>query len=366
MPYPYYTGPVTPVGVQPPTSNTRWDELMSNITSLLPDGTGSVLIDGGGAQSGIVADRLAATLNANNRPCLRPAGTGLEQHTAIEQATALEQHTADDRESRIPVATITMAAGAGWCRAKPWDVVIWLRTPPVSQRLRSDGEAGADIVIDLHDPAWPVIRSVAAPLANRGPWYITETRAFFSPRAATWDTKFGDDLPAYASAIAEAGVPADGVVVDVGCGTGRALPALRRAVGPHGAVLAIDLTPEMLHQAHAQGRADSATLILADARRLPLATASVDAVFAAGLIMHLPDTAAGLGQLARITRADGLLIVFHPAGRAAPAPRHGRTIQPDDPLSQPTLRRSAQAAGWRLALYDDAEHRFLAIATRLS
>jgi hypothetical protein len=134
-------------------------------------------------------------------------------------------------------------------------VVIWLRTPPAAcapHGFHGNGEAGADIVVDLHDPAWPVIRHVGASLATHGRWYITETRAFFGPRAATWDTTFGRDLPAYAAAIAEANVPEGGHVIDVGCGTGQALPALRQAVGPQGTVVALDLTPEMLVQARAR------------------------------------------------------------------------------------------------------------------
>jgi hypothetical protein len=81
-------------------------------------------------------------------------------------------------------------------------VVIWLRTSPgIGGAAAADREARADIDIDLHDPSWPVIRRVAARLADRGPWYTTETRAFFACRAATWDIKFGDDRPAYAAAI---------------------------------------------------------------------------------------------------------------------------------------------------------------------
>jgi len=209
-----------------------------------------------------------------------------------------------------------------------------------------------------------VIRRVAAPLAGRGPWYLTETRAFFACRAATWDTKFGDDLPAYTAAITQAGISGNGVVIDVGCGTGRALAALRQAVGPHGKVIAIDVTPEMLCQARSRASAADAALVLADARHLPLADACADAIFAAGLIMHLPDPDAGLRQLARITRPGGLLILFHPSGRAALAARHGRTLPPSEPLDAAPLERSTQNAGWQLTTYDDAPHRFLAIAAR--
>jgi ubiquinone/menaquinone biosynthesis C-methylase UbiE len=195
--------------------------------------------------------------------------------------------------------------------------------------------------------------------------YIQRTREFFGIRAATWDAKFGHDMPAYAAAIAQAGIRRGGIAADVGCGTGRALPALRDAVGPDGVVIGLELTPEMLAQATAAGRASLADLlILADARRQPFASASVDATFAAGLVNHLPDKASGLAELARITRPGGLLILFHPVGRAALAARHDRTISPDEILSPGPLRRETAATGWDLTTYDDAADRFLAIAVR--
>jgi ubiquinone/menaquinone biosynthesis C-methylase UbiE len=195
--------------------------------------------------------------------------------------------------------------------------------------------------------------------------YIQRTREFFGVRAATWDSKFGHDMPAYAAAIAQAGIRRGGVATDVGCGTGRALPALRDAVGPDGVVIGLELTPQMLAEASARGWASSADLlILADARKLPFASASVDAIFAAGLVNHLPDKASGLAELARVTRPGGLLILFHPVGRVALAARHGRTISPDEILSPGPLRRETAAMGWDLTLYDDAVDRFLAIAAR--
>ncbi len=194
--------------------------------------------------------------------------------------------------------------------------------------------------------------------------YLTRTRAFFAARAASWDTKFGDDLPAYTAAIAQAGIPRGGTVVDVGCGTGRALPALRKAVGPRGTVVAIDITPEMLREAGCTGRAADAVLLIADARRLPLADTSADALFAAGLVNHLPDTEAGLRELARVTRPGGLLVLFHPSGRAALAARHGCTLSPDEPLAAMPLRRLTRATGWELTSYDDAADRFFALAVR--
>jgi SAM-dependent methyltransferase len=52
--------------------------------------------------------------------------------------------------------------------------------------------------------------------------FLTETRAFFAPRAATWEQRFPDDDPAYAAAVAELRLRPGQTALDVGCGTGLA------------------------------------------------------------------------------------------------------------------------------------------------
>ncbi|HEX3791056.1 MAG TPA: class I SAM-dependent methyltransferase [Pseudonocardiaceae bacterium] len=193
---------------------------------------------------------------------------------------------------------------------------------------------------------------------------IARTRAFFGPRAATWEDRFPDDDPSYQQAVGELAAPAGGAVLDVACGTGRALPALRAAVGPAGTVLAVDLTGEMLAEAARRGRAGVAALVLADATRLPLPAGSLDAVFAAGLIAHLRDPTAGLAELARVCRPGGRLALFHPIGRAALARRHGHEPSDDDIRAAGRIRPALAAAGWRCDSVDDAEHRYLVLATR--
>ncbi|MER8182194.1 class I SAM-dependent methyltransferase [Kitasatospora sp. NPDC094015] len=188
------------------------------------------------------------------------------------------------------------------------------------------------------------------------------TRAFFAARAAGWDAKFPDDGPRYAEAIGELGLRGGEFVVDAGCGTGRALPLLRAAVGPDGTVLGVDLTPEMIDLARAH--AADAALLVADCGRLPLPDATVDLVFGAGLISHLPGPAAGLRELARVTRPGGRLALYHPIGRTALAARHGRPITPDDLRAEPNLRPLLTTTGWHLTSYTDTDTRYLATATR--
>jgi len=333
----------------------RWQHVLDTLATLIPAGPATVVVDAhAGDHPAAVADRLAATLHGLGRPSAR---LSMETPAADEDAWRAE----------AIATTVAIADGALWRTRPPagrWSLVIWLRTPPGHHHTPSDRPPDADVVIDLHDPAWPVIRHIDASMADHDSWYLAESRAFFATRAATWDTRFGDDAAAYAAAVTEAALPPGATVLDLGCGTGRALPALRAAVGPAGTVIGADITEQMLAAAIAHDRGRHATLVLADARHLPLAAASVDAIFAAGLVQHLPDPSAGLAELARVTRPGGRLVLFHPSGRAALAARHGHALRPDEPLAETPLRAALAGAGWRLHTYDDPPHRFYALAVR--
>lgn len=191
-----------------------------------------------------------------------------------------------------------------------------------------------------------------------------DVRAFFGPRAATWEEHFPHDGPAYAAAVADLGLRPGERVLDAGCGTGRALPALRAAVGPAGTVLGIDLTPEMLAEAVAGDRHHHALPVLGDVTQLPLRPGVLDAVFAAGLLTHVPDARHQLVEFARVVRTGGLLALFHPLGRAALAARKGYPLTDEDLRAEPRLTAALAATGWELRSYTDEDARFLAVAVR--
>jgi SAM-dependent methyltransferase len=311
-----------------------------------------------------LADDLAGALAVRGRRCRRVSLPAPDRRPAVRPTDDVV--VVDGSLLQVP-----QLAGA-------WDLVIYLRQParpePDSEHARAvarylaevDPERAADVVVEHDDPGWPVIRRIAPAVAGRlgRDLHPDETRAFFAPRAASWEERFPGDDPAYAAAVADLGLRAGQTALDAGCGTGRALPHLRRAVGHGGVVLGVDLTPEMLATARRYGRHRHGWLLLADARRLPLADGGVDAAFAAGLLPHLPDPDGGLTELARVTRPGGRLALFHPSGRAALAARQGRRLREDDTLAHANLRRLLERTGWRLDRYDDGPDRFLAVAER--
>jgi len=102
-------------------------------------------------------------------------------------------------------------------------------------------------------------------------------------------------------------------VADIGCGTGR--HALRLAA--QGArVTAVDFSEAMLARARAKPGAESVTFIQHDlTRTLPLADAAFDRVICCLVLDHIPDLGFFFGELRRICRANGFVVltVMHPA-----------------------------------------------------
>ena len=191
-----------------------------------------------------------------------------------------------------------------------------------------------------------------------------DSQAFFGARAAGWEERFPDDGPRFARAVAELGVGPGDAVLDAACGTGRALPVLREAVGPDGTVVGIDLTAEMLGETVGRGRRTLAGLVRGDVQALPFAAGTFDAVLAAGLVSHLAEPEAGLRELGRVAAHGARLALFSPVGRVALARRHGHELRPDDVRGQPRISALLSRAGWTTTLVDDAEDRWLVLAVR--
>ena len=103
-------------------------------------------------------------------------------------------------------------------------------------------------------------------------------------------------------------------VLDVGCGPGTDTIPLAQIVGKSGQVVGVDHDAAMI--AEAERRAEQAGCsawcrhLQADATALPLQTSRCDACRSERLFQHVPDPAAVLSEMARVTRPGGWIVVF--------------------------------------------------------
>lgn len=101
-------------------------------------------------------------------------------------------------------------------------------------------------------------------------------------------------------------LPSGGRLLDVGCGTGL---LLRDAASrfPGAELIGVDRSSGMLRVAEARGT--PATLLCADAARLPLADASCDAVVTASSLHFWSDPDEGVREIARVARTGAAIVV---------------------------------------------------------
>ncbi|UCD56368.1 MAG: methyltransferase domain-containing protein [Candidatus Hydrogenedentota bacterium] len=101
-------------------------------------------------------------------------------------------------------------------------------------------------------------------------------------------------------------------VLDVACGTGASHPALSRAVGPKGKIVAVDISAEMLRRAKSRAqrlRLGKIGYHKADARKLShhFKKESFDAVLCCNGLPHFLYPQPVLAEMTRVLRAGGTL-----------------------------------------------------------
>jgi SAM-dependent methyltransferase len=112
------------------------------------------------------------------------------------------------------------------------------------------------------------------------------------------------DLPA--AVLGLAALHGQETVADIGCGNGAYLAELAHR-GHAGPVLGVDLSAGML--AAARRHAPAAALTAGDAAALPLRDHAVSLTLAAHMLYHVPDPDAAVGELRRVTRPGGQVLV---------------------------------------------------------
>ncbi len=101
-------------------------------------------------------------------------------------------------------------------------------------------------------------------------------------------------------------------VLDVGCGPGTDVFDMVDLVGPAGRLVGLDASEVMI--AEARRRATDLhvpiTFEVGEVQALPFADATFDVCRAQRLLEHLPDAERAIGEMVRVTRPGGRILVF--------------------------------------------------------
>ena len=142
-------------------------------------------------------------------------------------------------------------------------------------------------------------------------------------------------------------------VLDVGCGPGALTAELVTRLGP-AAVTAVD--PSAPFVAAARARNPGANVLQAPAEQLPFPDGAFDAAVAQLVVHLMADPAAGLGEMARVTRHGGAVAacVWDYAGRTDPLSDFWKAARELDPDVDDESHRAGTREGHLAELFEAA------------
>lgn len=182
--------------------------------------------------------------------------------------------------------------------------------------------------------------------------------------AAIWDQRFytpelKERLPGLVSLFH---LQAGSKVLDVGAGTGGIIPYLLQAIGPQGAIWAIDFAEEMVMVGKKKFREENRVIFqLAAVESLPFEDQFFDHIVCFGAFPHFDDRFKALEEMGRVLKFQGTLIIAHALSSTELRERHrgcapvSQDFLPEEPQMKSLLAR----AGFRITRLIDQPQCYL-------
>jgi ubiquinone/menaquinone biosynthesis C-methylase UbiE len=99
-------------------------------------------------------------------------------------------------------------------------------------------------------------------------------------------------------------------ILDVGSGAGQIIQHLLEFADADAQITGVDLSHQMLRRARRRLKSERPVLIAADLSQLPFARESFDGITCGYVLEHLPDPRVGLGELARVLKKGGRMLLL--------------------------------------------------------
>ncbi|HJX23230.1 MAG TPA: methyltransferase domain-containing protein [Candidatus Bathyarchaeia archaeon] len=196
-------------------------------------------------------------------------------------------------------------------------------------------------------------------------------REYFNGLATNWDGLYmSPDLHDFLRTfVPRFGLKPGQRILDLGTGTGVLIPHLFTAVGPSGAIIAVDFAENMAATFKSKySRLEKTAILLGDAEQLGFREKSFDAVTCLGLIPHLQNREKALREINRVLTPYGKLVIAHALSSAEIRMHHreaGTAVAGDDLPKETEMRKLLSNAGFAVNLFEDRPGCYLCLATRL-
>lgn len=196
----------------------------------------------------------------------------------------------------------------------------------------------------------------------------TTHREFFDALAPSWEDRIGPPARAAVSAIVVAMKLSPGAcVLDLGTGTGIAIPALRQSIGSGARIIALDISHSMLEEARSRHGQVNVAYVQADGGGLPFVEQAFDAILCNATFPHFRDKVGALREMRRVLRPGGEIHITHLAGRERTNAIHrnaGGVIGNDRVPAAREMRTMLEAAGFAAVSVVDEPVRYVAVGRR--
>jgi ubiquinone/menaquinone biosynthesis C-methylase UbiE len=193
------------------------------------------------------------------------------------------------------------------------------------------------------------------------------SRAYFNERADIWDETIAEkDAKKLERMARRLNLQSGATVLDVGTGTGVFLPFLLRVVGRSGRIVALDFAERMLRKARAKGFDRDIAYLQAEVSHIPVRPESFDAIVCYSSFPHFPDKVKALGELRRVIKNGGKLLICHTSSRTQINAIHRQILAVENDMlpDKGEMQRILAAAGFTGIRIEDRSDSYLVSAEK--
>lgn len=194
-------------------------------------------------------------------------------------------------------------------------------------------------------------------------------RQYFNRRASEWDSGITLESRMLLSSILDSLRIGEGSrVLDVGAGSGVAVPMISRLSGPRGTVTLLDIAESMLEEAKkCYAGNENICFVHSDIHSSGLPGASFDTVLCNSSFSHFTDKKAALHEIARLLQPGGLLAICYMMNRGKLNELHrgcGKPVDGDWMPHERDLRQALRQAGFDSVTVHESVNSYLLEARR--